>query len=151
MEISSSLDPLRIPDAENEQIRVLRQTMLAGQAALIGSNNERREIPADVYQLFVRVLEHLERKQAVSIVPYRDELTTQTAADLLSMSRQHFVRLLDAEELPHHKVGAHRRVYLKDLLAYKEARDRKRRAAINAMAREALEAGVYDKTIEPDE
>lgn len=47
------------------------------------------------------------------------ELTTTAAARWLQVSRQHLVDLLKAELLPHRMVGAHRRVRLGDLRAYK--------------------------------
>lgn len=56
------------------------------------------------------------------------------------------MRLLEDGNVPFHKVGTHRRVLLKDLLAFKEWRDRNRRKAITDMAREASDAGVYDKS-----
>ena len=45
------------------------------------------------------------------------------------------VRLLEEGKLPFHIVGSHRRVYLKDLLAYKKRRDEERHDAIVRMAR----------------
>jgi hypothetical protein len=46
-------------------------------------------------------------------------------------------------------VGSHRRVYLKDLLAYQKRRDAERHDPINRMARMELEAGTYDKVVLP--
>lgn len=146
----SAAEPLLIPDSESKQVELLRQMMETGRAALVGPKGQRREIPEDVYQLFLRVLGHLQRGQGVSIVPHNKQLTTQAAADILGVSRQYCVRLLEDGKIPFHKVGTHRRVRLVDLLAFKEQRDRGRRKAITDMARDAVDAGVYDKTPIPD-
>jgi hypothetical protein len=46
-------------------------------------------------------------------------------------------------------VGSHRRVYIRDLMAFKNRRDKARRAVLNQMVQSELEAGVYD--VVPDD
>ena len=58
---------------------------------------------------------------------------------------------LEAGKVRFHNAGTHRRVYLKDLLEYKQQRDQDRHSALNRMALEAVEAGLYDKVLLPDE
>jgi excisionase family DNA binding protein len=71
------------------------------------------------------VVAHLLRGDAVAVVARRSELTTQEAADLLGLSRQHVVRLVDAGKLPVRvtKVGAHRRIAATDVLRLKAKRE----------------------------
>jgi hypothetical protein len=52
--------------------------------------------------------------------------------------------------LLHHKIGSHRRIYLKDLIAYRKRRDAERKVALDRIAKEAFESGLYDRTGIPE-
>lgn len=77
------------------------------------------EVPASVLALLEGMIAVLARGDAISLVPVSEELTTQQAANLLNMSRQYFVRLLDSGKIPHRRLGTHRRVRMQDVLEYK--------------------------------
>jgi excisionase family DNA binding protein len=64
-------------------------------------------------------------------------ITTQRAADLLNVSRPHLVRLLEEGEIPFHRVGTHRRVFMREVIRYREARHRESLAAMQALADQA--------------
>ncbi len=85
--------------------------------------------------------ETLERP-AVAVISIYAELTTQQAADLLNVSRPHLISLLQAKAIPHHKVGAHRRVCFADVCAYKDNFEQQRRAVMNDLAAQAQELGM---------
>lgn len=61
-------------------------------------------------------------------------LTTQQAAELLGVSRPTVIRLLDENKIPYEKIGSHRRILLRDLLAYRERRRAEQYAALEATA-----------------
>jgi excisionase family DNA binding protein len=94
--------------------------------------------------LLLSVLKIMQEGKAVSIVPQMQELTTQHAANLLGVSRQFCVRLLDDEKLPFHRTGTHRRVYLKDVLEFRKRRDQQRKESIERIAKEEVARGTYD-------
>ena len=48
-------------------------------------------------------------------------------------------------------IGSHRRIHLKDLLAYKHRRSRARREAIDRMTKTQLKDGTYDKVVLPED
>ncbi len=72
-----------------------------------------------------------------------ETFTTQAAANFLGVSRQFVVNMLEKQEIPFHKVGVHRRVYFKDLLAYRKKRDEQRRRFLNKLFDSVDQAGVY--------
>jgi len=135
---------------EGNQIRAIRQLVQEGTVNVIGEKGRRVPLPRVVVGLLDEILKNMQAGKAVSIVPEHQQLTTQRAANLLGVSRPFIVRLLDEGKLPHHLVGSHRRVYLKDLLKYKATRDKERHDAIVRMARMEMEAGTYDKVVLPE-
>jgi excisionase family DNA binding protein len=89
--------------------------------------------------------------KGVAVTPVLRELTTQGAAELLGVSRPFLIELLNKQEIPFHLVGTHRRIYLQDLLRYRDHRDRQRKEILNRMAREAVEEGDYDRVYAADD
>jgi excisionase family DNA binding protein len=149
---TSTNDPVSLPVSQEEQVHALRELLRReGRARLIGRGGEPAiELPDVIYELLLRILEGMQQGKAISIVPVLQDLTTQQAASLLGVSRPFFVKLLESGKLPFHLTGTHRRIYLKDLMAYKEQRDQARNGALDRMAQQAEDLGVYDKVLLPD-
>lgn len=68
-----------------------------------------------------------------------DNLTIEGAADLLNVSEEYVIRLLDTGELPFIGSGVSRRIRLQDLLEYKAGRDAESERAFAELARQAQE------------
>ena len=78
----------------------------------------------------------------MALLPLHTDLTTQQAAEVLNVSRPFLVRLLEDGQIPYRKVGTHRRVQLRDVLAYKEHTDTDRRAVLEELTAEAQRLGL---------
>lgn len=114
--------------------------------ALVNADGSRLEVPEPVFDALVQVATAMARGQGVTVMPLNTLLTTQEAADLLGISRPTMVRLLEDRELPHEQRGRHRRILLSDLLAYQQQMRQERRDALERMAQEGQEAGLYETT-----
>ncbi|GAB4479087.1 MAG: hypothetical protein OHK0037_41080 [Elainellaceae cyanobacterium] len=102
-------------------------------------------VPAAAFHLFVDILSQMAQGHAVTLIPIHAELTTQEAADLLNVSRPFIVKLLESGELPHRKVGRHRRIRFEDLMTYKQQIDHHRRLTLDELAAQAQELNMgYD-------
>lgn len=113
------------------------------QCALVGPNGKKLPLPDSLFFVLERVAEVLARGDSVTVVPVGKELTTQQAADLLNVSRQYLVRLLEEKRIPFTKTGKHRRLKIEDVLRYKTERDRARRSKLAEITRlgEEMENG----------
>jgi excisionase family DNA binding protein len=149
------MTPVSTPPGQKAKVEALLHLLEGGAAAntrrrktpaclLLGSSGEQVQIPDSVFYALERVVEVLARGDSVMVVPVGKELTTQQAADLLNISRQYLVRLLDEGTLPHTKIGRHRRLKIEDVLSYKEKRGKERRAGLRKLSELTQEFGGYD-------
>jgi excisionase family DNA binding protein len=139
---TNRLDPSLIP--EDELAELAKAFAKPDHVALIDAQGNRTHLPEALFTHFARIVRLMSEKKAVVLVPEDEAFTTQAAANYLGVSRQHLVNLLEHKEIPHHKVGTHRRVTFKDLLAFERRRDKTRREALDKLASEVDAAGLYN-------
>jgi len=134
-----------LPLAEESELLALVRDALdePSVTTLLGAGGDAVELPRSVREVLVRVVRELAQGNAVTVLAVHAELTTQEAADLLTVSRPYLIGLIDQGALPCTRTaGNHRRLRLADVLVYKRARDAERRAALDEMSAEAERLGL---------
>ena len=133
MENPSSDDALVAPgDGELETLRDIADALVDTSTARIELQTnvgaETFYLPPSALDGLEQLVTYLAADKAVAMRPYGETLTTGQAAELLGMSRQHLVNLVDSGALPiaARKVGpgegSHRRIALADVAAYNQQR-----------------------------
>jgi len=147
------MTPVAAPPEQQAQVAALSKALeqmvhppkrRAPKCQLVGPKGESIPLPESVFYVLERVAEVLARGDSITVVPVGREVTTQQAADLLNVSRQYLVRLLDEGRIPFRKTGKHRRLRIEDVLAFKEKRDKDRRAGLRELSQMTQEFGGYD-------
>lgn len=135
-----------VPISENDRkdIEALYKAFRRGNAKLISPDGESKSLPDSLYSFLVELIGSLNEGKSVMIVQNHAKLTTMEAANMLGMSRQFLVGLLEKGDIPYHMVGTHRRVYAQDLFQYKAVRDVNRHSLLRDLAMAEAEEGIYD-------
>ncbi len=96
-------------------------------------------LPTPVLDLLLSILTEMAEGNAVTLIPIHAELTTQQTADILNVSRPFVIELLEKGEIPHRKVGKHRRILFSDLMKFKQRSDARRQKVLDELAAQAQE------------
>lgn len=145
MKALDALNPSDLSAADRAALERLHGVMNGTERpALVGREGVHIELPDPVFHLLVRVVNAMRSGQRVVLTPENESLTTQAAANLLGCSRPFLVGLLEKGALPYHTLGTHRRVLLKDALAYVKRRDADSQATVRRLAHSVADAGRYD-------
>lgn len=90
---------------------------------ITAKGEERLPLPEAALRLIEDAIRRIAQGQVVVLTVEEEEMTTQQAADLLNVSRPYLIGLLESGKMPFRKVGRHRRIRRRDVLAYKQKAD----------------------------
>lgn len=99
-------------------------------------------LPAPAVRLLISLLSEMAAGNAVTLIPIHAELTTQQAADLLGVSRPFLIKQMQDGQVPYRKVGTHRRILFRDVMAYKRKTDAERLKALGELTDQAQELNM---------
>jgi excisionase family DNA binding protein len=108
----------------------------------INGSGEFLKIPKKALLLLYEILKNMAEGKSITLIPSDAEISTQQAADMLNVSRPHLVKLLESGEIPFKKVGAHRRIALKDLITYEKRLKENRKEKLTFLAKQAQELNL---------
>ena len=132
-----------ISPKEQAEVRELYEKLREMEAKLIGPDGTTEVLPNNINSFLYGLLRDLRAGYSVTILQLGAALTTTDASKLLGMSRQFLVKLIEKQEIPCFKVGTHRRIYARDVMAYKAKRDAARRKALDDLAQAEYQEGRY--------
>lgn len=144
---ANTLPPAAQPISDKDQREILDiyQKLRTADAKLVGPDGKTQVLPNSLYSFLCTLLADLKAGYSVTLLQSNASLTTVEASKLLGVSRQHLIGLLNKNEIAFHMVGTHRRMYARDVLAYKAKRDAARRKTLDDLARAEFEEGTYDR------
>lgn len=140
-----SPEMLRLAKADSDLLKQYLKTHAT--ACLKLGENEDKEIilPGSILRLVSEALASAASGKKLRLVEEDEEVSPEKAAAFLQISRPYLVRLLDQGEIPFHYVGTHRRITMSELIAYRQRRKAKSKAALQRMTELSEEMGLYDE------
>ncbi|PDW00669.1 helix-turn-helix domain-containing protein [Candidatus Viridilinea mediisalina] len=99
-------------------------------------------LPTQATQILIEVLLQMAEGNAITLIPLHAEITTQQAAAILNISRPSLIRLLKEGAIPFRNIGTHRRILLRDLIAYQERTAAARTRSLDELAAISQELGL---------
>jgi excisionase family DNA binding protein len=123
-----------IPEQDQRDLHELYSKLRAAEIKLVGTDGKIQVLPGDLYLFLCQILAELKNGNSVTILQSDATLTTVEGAKLLGVSRQFLIQEIEKNKIPHHMVGTHRRLYAREVLAYKSNRDTSRRKHLDDLA-----------------
>jgi excisionase family DNA binding protein len=139
---------ISIAEQDQRDIHDLYSKLRAAEAKLVGPDGKTQVLPGNLYSFLCQLLADLKDGKSVTILQSEATLTTVEAAKILGVSRQFLIQEVEKNRIPYHMVGTHRRLYTRDVLAFKSNRDASRRKELDDLALAEYEDGLYSRGLD---
>jgi excisionase family DNA binding protein len=106
----------------------------------VAVKNRRVGVPAAMMRALIEAAKLISEGHAIDVVPADAEVSAQDAADILKVSRPYLLNLVKKGVLPCRMVGAHHRIPMTAVIAYKRDQAPRRRS-LEALAAETQDLG----------
>jgi excisionase family DNA binding protein len=106
----------------------------------VAVKNRRVGVPAAMMRALVEAAKLISEGHAIDVVPADVEVSAQDAADILKVSRPYLLNLVKKGVLPCRMVGAHHRIPMAAVIAYKREQAPRRRS-LEALTAETQDLG----------
>jgi len=129
----------------------LSENLKGGKLFLLGPDNKKIDIPEPLAKILHEAMTELSLGSEVQVVTCDLLITTQDAADYLSMSRPTLVQLLKDGQIPYTQTGygKHRRIRISDLVKYQNKVRADRRKHLASMVKIGQEMMADPDFVEP--
>ena len=126
----------------SEEMKKVAQNLLGNKFKINIEKLEEKEtinIPVDFLNFVEQIMGEVAKGNSVTLIPNSREISTTEASEILEVSRQHLVELLESGELsiPFRRVGKHRRLRAEDVINYKNKIDEQRLKTLEELAKQA--------------
>ena len=133
-------------DLARESCKIIRDSLSESESCqvkiLVNGMEKETQVPMMTMRLLAEALRQISIGRGLAVLPLDAEISTQQAADILSVSRSYLVGLLERNEIPSRRVGARLRVKLLDVLNYKRRIDEERMKVLDELAAQAQELNM---------
>ena len=131
-----------LSNKDQREIQDIHRKLRTADAKLVGPDGKTQVLPSTLYSFLCTLLADLKAGHSVTILQINRDFTTVEASKMLGVSRQFLSGLLEKQKIPYHMVGTHRRLYARDVLAFKAKRGTVRRKAFDDLARAEYGQGI---------
>lgn len=128
----------------SEEIKEVAQNLLNHKFEINVLKLEEHEtvnIPVDLANFVEQIIREVAEGNSITLVSNHQEISTTEASEILEVSRQYLIELLESGELPipFRRVGKHRRLRAEDVINYKNKIDEQRLKTLEELAKQAQE------------